>query len=199
MSQRVDAGRCAKVAERLEAWIDGEVDESEAAAITAHIEDCASCQREWRLAEEVVAELRSMPTFDPPEGVIRAVHQKTRPHVMEKLQSIFQGAVSRPLPVMATVAAVLLVVVVMTPWNRSSAPEYSDQEISRAADEVRLAFAYLGDMTRRAELRVKEKVLEERVAAQTLRGVRRSFQIIGGVGTTAAGPAAKPQPTVKGS
>ena len=199
MSQRVDSDRCAEVLDRLDAWIDGDVDESEAATMQAHVDDCEACQRERRLAEELVAELRAMPRFEVPERVLRAVDRRTRPGVVEKIHSFLEGIVRRPLPAMAAVAAVLVAVVVMTPWNRSSVPEYSEQEISRAADDLRLAFAYVGDVTRRAEVRVKERVFDEGVAAQTLRSVRRSFRIIGEVGTTATGPAATPQPTVKGS
>ena len=199
MSQRVDSDGCAEVLDRLDAWIDGDVDESEAVAMQAHVDDCEACQRERRLAEELVAELRAMPRFEVPERVLRAVDRQTRTGVAEKLHSFFEAIVRRPLPAMAAVAAVLVVAVVMTPWNRSSVPEYSEQEISRAADDLRLAFAYVGDVTRRAEVRVKDRVLDEGVAAQTLRSVRRSFRIIGEVGTTATGPAATPQPTVKGS
>jgi hypothetical protein len=165
----------------------------------AHIDGCESCRQEQLLAEEVLAELRAMPEFEVPERVLQTVHRKSRPGVAEKLHSIFDGAVRRPLPAMAAVAAILLLVIVMSPWDRSSVPEYSDQEISRAAAELQLAFAYVGDITRRAEVRVKERVLDESVAAQTMRGVRRSLRIIGGAGTTVTGRAATPQPTVKGS
>lgn len=199
MPQPVDAERCAEVVDNLDAWLDGNLDDSEAAAITAHIDNCASCQRERRLAEEVVAELRAMPSFEIPERVMQAVHRRTRLGVVETLQSFFEGALRRPLPAAACLAVVVLMVVIVAPWLTRPTPEYSDQEISRAADELRLAFAYVGDITRRAELRVKERVFDESVAAQTLRGVRRSFQIIGGVGARATGPNATPQPTVQGS
>lgn len=200
MSQRIEPGRCAEILDRLDAWIDGDLDETQAAAMQAHLDGCESCRHERQLAEEVLAELRAMPEFEIPERVLDAVHRKTRPAVVvEKLHSIIQGAVRRPLPAMASVAAVLLLVVLISPWDRKSTPEYSDQEISRAAAELRLAFAYVGDITRRAEERVKERVIDESFAAQTMRGVSRSLRIIGGVGTTLTGPAATPQPTVKGS
>jgi hypothetical protein len=199
MSQRVEPDRCAEILDRLDAWIDGDLDQTRAAAMQAHIDGCESCRHERQLAEEVLAELRVMPEFEIPERVLNAVYRKTRPGVVEKLHSIIEGAVRRPLPAMASVAAVLLLVVVISPWDRKSAPEYSDQEISRAAAELRLAFAYVGDITRRAEERVKERVIDESVAAQTMLGVSRSLGIIGGVGTTLTGPAATPQPTAKGS
>lgn len=199
MSQRVESGRCAEVLDRLEAWIDGDLDEREGAEMRSHVDDCESCRRERQLAEELAAELRALPEFEIPERVVRAVHRKTSLGVMEKLRSIFEDAVRRPFPAMAAVAAVLVALVVISPWTRRSEPEYSEQEIVRAASELRLAFAYVGDITRRAEVRVKERVIDDGVAAQTMRGVRRSFQIIGGVGTRSTSPAATPQPTVKGS
>ena len=79
MSQRVDLERCAEFRDRLDAWIDGDLDETQAAAMRAHVDGCESCRRERQLAEEVVAELRAMPEFELPERVKEAVGWRTRP------------------------------------------------------------------------------------------------------------------------
>ena len=79
MSQRADRGRCAEILELLDAWIDGDLDEVEAAAVRAHVDECGSCHEELKLAETVVAELRALPELDVPEGVLQTVRSKTQP------------------------------------------------------------------------------------------------------------------------
>ena len=199
MSQRAEPDRCAQVLELLEAWIDGDLDEAEAAAVNAHVDQCESCRAEQQLAEAVVVELRALPEFDLPERVLQAVREKTRPTLAQRLRSFFDDLVSRPVPALAAVAAVVLVVLVLSPSPRPTEPEYTDQEVARAVAETRLALAYVGSIAQRAELRVKERVLNEGAAAQTVRGVRRSLRVIGDAGVATADLPATPRPQVKGS
>lgn len=199
MSQRVDIAGCAEVLERLDAWVDGELDEALAAAVAAHIDDCESCRREWLLAQEVVEELRAMQRFELPQRVLAAAHAENTGTVMPRPAAFFDGVLRRPLPTLAAVAVVVVMVVLAIPWRTAPRAQYSDREVSRAASDVRLAFAYVDAISRRAEVRIRAKVFDQDVAAQTVRGVRRSFQMIGGVGGIATSPPATPQPRVKGS
>ena len=199
MSPHAEPDRCAQVLELLEAWIDGDLDEAEAAAVKAHVDQCESCRAEQQLAEAVVVELRALPEFDLPERVLQAVREKTRPTLAQRLRSFFDDLVSRPVPALAAVAAVVLVVLVLSPSPRPTEPEYTDQEVARAVAETRLALAYVGSIAQRAELRVKERVLNEGAAAQTVRGVRRSLRVITDAGVATADLPATPRPQVKGS
>jgi hypothetical protein len=199
MPQYPEFDDCADVLNRLDAWIDGDLDRAEAMGVEAHLEGCPACQAERRLAEGVLAELRAMPEFAVPDRVLDEVDQQTRPRGSRKVLSLFPPAVRRPLPAVAALAAAVLAVVLVAPWGGQDAPEYSEEEIHRATAETRLALAYFGSITRRAELRVKQRVLDEGVAAKAVRDVSRTFQIIGGMGAGAATPPATPYPTVKGS
>lgn len=199
MPQHPEFHDCEDVLNRLDAWIDGDLDRADAIGVEAHLDRCPACQAERRLAEEVLAELRAMPEFAVPDRVLQAVDRKTCPRWVETIRSSLPTGVRRRLPAAAASAAVLLAVVLVAPWGGRKAPEYSDEEIQRAAAETRLALAYIGSITRRAERRVKAKVLEEGVAAKAVRDVNRTFQIIGGMGAGAATPPATPYPTVKGS
>jgi anti-sigma factor RsiW len=199
MSQRADFERCAEVLERLDAWIDGDLDKAESTAVEAHVDHCESCRAELRLAETVVAELRALPDFDIPEKVLKAVGKASRPTLAEKLRTFLENSILRPVPALAAVAAVVLMVLVLSPWRRPAEPQYTDQEVARAAAETRLALAYVGSIAQRAELRVKERVLDDGAAAQTVRGFQRSLQVIGEAGVAAANLPATPGPQVKGS
>jgi hypothetical protein len=199
MLQRVDGQGCTDILNRLDAWIDGDLGESEAALVEAHIDRCASCRAARQVAEEMVVELRSLPDFKVPERVLRAVRTRVRPTLWEKLKDILDGSMQRPVTAGAVLAVVVLVVVTVSPWRDRSALQYTDQEIERATEETKLALAYVGSITRRAELRVKKKIFDDGVAAQTVSGVRRSLKIIGGAAAATADLPATPLPNVKGS
>ena len=140
---RVNPECCADVLERLDAWIAGDLDDAEAAAVKAHIDQCETCQAEQRLAETVVAELRSMPEFDVPEKVLQTVRKETRSTLAARLLAYFEGFMFRPVPALAAVAAVVLIFLVLFPWSRPTESQYTDQEVARAAAETRLALAYV--------------------------------------------------------
>jgi len=199
MSQHAESDRCVHVLDLLEAWIDGDLDDAEAAAIKAHVEQCETCKAEQKLAETVVAELRALPEFDVPEKVLQTVREKTRPTFAEKLGAFVEPFKSRPVPALATVAAVVVMVLVLSPWRQPPEPKYTDQEVARAVAETRLALAYVGSVAQRAELRVKEKVLKEGAAAQTVSGIRRSLRVIGEAGAATVDPPATPGTEMKGS
>jgi len=199
MSQHAESDRCAHVLDLLEAWIDGDLDDAEAAAVTAHVKQCESCQAERQLAEAVVAELRALPEFDVPERVLQAVRKKTRPTFAEKLGEFVEPFKPRPVPALAAVAAVVVMVLVLSPWRRTPEPQYTDQEVARAVAETKLALAYVGSVSQRAELRIKERVLKEGAAAQTVSGVRRSLRVIGEAGAATVDPPATPRTEMKGS
>ena len=199
MSQCAEFESCADVLERLDAWIDGDLDATEADAVKVHVDHCESCRKEHHLAEAVVAELRSMPVFSVPERVMQTVRKDTRPPLVERFRVFLDDVRIRPVPAFAAVVVVILLVLVDSPWRRPAEPQYTDQEVARAVAETRLALAYVGSVAQRAELRIKERVFNEGVAAQTVRGVRRSLQVIGEAGAATADPLATPRNGMKGS
>lgn len=199
MSQFAELECCADVLERLDAWIDGDLDETCSAAVKAHIDQCESCRAEQQLAELVLAELRSMPEFDIPERVVQTVQEKTRPAHGNAPDFFFQLIKIRPAPALAAAAAFVVMVLVLAPWRKPPEPQFTDQEIAQAVADTKLALAYVGSIAQRAELRVKERVLEEGAAAQTVSGVRRSLRVIGEAGAAVVDLHATPRTQVKGS
>jgi len=199
MSQHAESDRCAHVLDLLEVWIDGDLDDAEAAAVKEHVDRCESCMAEQQLAMAVVAELRSMPEFDVPARVMQAVKRETRPTLVERFRAFLEDHRIHPVPAFAVISALILIVLVVPQWRPPAERQYTDQEVARAVAETRLALAYVGSVAQRAELRIKERVFNEGVAAQTLRGVRRSLQVIGEAGAATADPLATPRNGMKGS
>jgi hypothetical protein len=194
MSQRADLENCSEVRDRIEAWLDGDLDALEAANLAAHVDLCPSCQIAKREAEELISALRSLPEYGIPERVIQGVRDRTVRGPFFRLQEALQGVVLRPVPALAAVAAIVLMVVVLAPWRIPSSSQYTDHEITRAAKETKLALALVGSAARRAEASLADKVLREGVAAETVRGIDRSLKIIGGAASAAADLPATPRP-----
>ena len=61
----------------LSAWLDGELDPAQAAAIAAHLEGCPACAAERAEVDAARAAVRGLAPVEPPAGVLRplpAVH-----------------------------------------------------------------------------------------------------------------------------
>jgi len=69
--------RCSEVRELLEAYIEGELDESEQEVVSVHIADCESCKQELALTRSIPRLVNSLPTPPVPEDVI--------PNTLERL------------------------------------------------------------------------------------------------------------------
>jgi len=190
---------CVEVLDRLDAWIDGDLEASEASRLQAHVERCSDCRKEYQLADEIRAELRGMPEFDAPERVLAAVREASRPTVSERLGGRLGWLTLRPVPAAIAVAAVAVLLFVIVPWGERPGAHYSDREIRRATAETRLALAYVGDAARRAERGVRRKVLEEREFPATVREISRTLSWAGETGAARPTAPTSPTNTPKGS
>ncbi len=177
MLQFADRMRCPDVDDQLEALIDGDLDPEPAARVEAHVEGCERCRAERRRAEEVRAALRGMPAFDPPPSVAAAVEA-----------AVADGAAARR-PALARVrtrwalaaAAAAVLALTLGPQPRPRQPSPTSAEARRAADDTRLALAVLAGVARRAEDRVRGRVLEGAVGT-AVQGVSRSLRWVGETG-----------------
>jgi anti-sigma factor RsiW len=69
---------CQEVREQLSAWLDAELDEAAAAALSAHVDQCAACQREWRQLTALETALGQL-SAPVPVGLAEKVLAQVRP------------------------------------------------------------------------------------------------------------------------
>jgi anti-sigma factor RsiW len=69
---------CQEVREQLSAWLDAELDEATEAALAAHVEKCAACQREWRQLTALETALGEL-SAPPPLGLAEKVLAQVKP------------------------------------------------------------------------------------------------------------------------
>lgn len=180
MSRRVEEFTCAEVQDRLDAWIDGDLDPAEAGVLEAHVERCPECDGERRLAEEIRETLRGLPELDLPDRVMEVVRDETAPTIGERARGLLDAIFARPVPAVAAVAAIVLFVFVAVPLRQSETPpRYTAEEVERAAEEAKLALTYVGAIARYAERQARHKVLSDDAVSGTLREISRSIRWTG--------------------
>jgi anti-sigma factor RsiW len=71
---------CQKVKAQLSAWLDQELDADVGAVLTAHLEGCEACRREWRELTALDAALSNLAAPVPSGLAEKVVAQVRRPH-----------------------------------------------------------------------------------------------------------------------
>jgi anti-sigma factor (TIGR02949 family) len=165
---------CDEARELLEPWLDGDLPAGEAARVRAHLDHCAECTTELDLAALIQRELRSLPQHDCPPEVLQRVLDTGRGEVVpfEAPRRAHTGAAKG---FRIAVAAALLAAIVgglsfLIPERSPANP--SPAEVAQATREARLALAYVGQVTRRAGLGLRDDVLRHRLIDPTTRSVR---------------------------
>jgi anti-sigma factor RsiW len=164
---------CEWVLERLDAFVDDELDAAGHAAVTAHCATCSACTRELEMAVRVRDTLRGMPAFETPARVVDAAERETRAGASNVVSWPARPGVRR-LRTAAVLAAALIVIVAgarlldrqLTAHER----QVSEADVRRASAELALAFGYV---SRYSDGVVREDVMEKRVMPHIERAISR--------------------------
>ncbi len=167
---------CNQVVDLLEAWIDGDLGDDEAAEMRRHVGGCPGCQAEYQSAEQVRAALRRLPSFEAPAPLLDAVRSRSTGCAgSPPLTRWGSPRVARAVAGVAAIAVVVLLVGLILPQRLVSTARPTSAEVERVTAETRLALAYLSDVARRAESRAKARVVEDRAVFATIAKVSNSL------------------------
>lgn len=166
---------CEEALDLLEPYLDGDLTPEEADRLRAHLAGCPACAAELALAGRIQRELRALPQPDCPPEVIQRVRTAGRGEVVAFAQS-------RPLRLRIAAAAAVVALAVgggalflhLQPLQRPG-DRPSPAQVAQATREARLALAYLGKVTRKAGLDVRDEVLDKRLVIPAARSVSRSL------------------------
>lgn len=78
---------CQAVQAQMSAWLDDELDAAAGAALTAHLEGCAACRREWRQLTALDAALGNLTAVAPTGLAEKVAAQIRRPQRRRGWQS----------------------------------------------------------------------------------------------------------------
>lgn len=174
MSRQPDELRCPEVLSRLEAWVDGEVTVDESQALTRHVGACDACSREFELARNIAAGIRSLPELKAPASVRRNVLAAVESGQEHRIGAILPPTVRRPVWSVLAAAALVLAVAGGAIWQSRETNVPTDAEVARATAEARLALAYVGVASQRAASGLREELFHGRVVAPTLKALEIS-------------------------
>jgi anti-sigma factor RsiW len=174
MSPRPDDEPCAAISPLLEPYLDGELSAAEALRVREHVARCASCAEELRLATAIAGGLRALPELDCPPAVLKRVRDEAG-----AARVLPRGLPGRPrfLALAAALAGLLLGATLLSHLLRSpEPPSPTPREIGQATAEARFALAYVGRVSRRAGLDLKDEVLPRHLVAPAARTLSRSLR-----------------------
>ncbi|MEE8526844.1 MAG: zf-HC2 domain-containing protein [Thermoanaerobaculia bacterium] len=173
---------CQQILERLEAYVDGDFDGVSAAAVAAHLKTCPGCAAEHSLASDIRLELRTLPAFDTPPAMLREVFRQVG-------GERFRPPARVRRPAWAALAAAALAAVMIgggifmslqtTTTSESANADLTrmdPEEIARATEAARLAFAHVARVSRQAGFQVRENLGEHLVAASARSLTRALFR-----------------------
>lgn len=140
MSDRERKADCDWFDERLEPWLDGELQAEEAQAVERHVADCARCRREVDLAQRITNGLRSLKAPGCPNLVVETPGRER------------DGRRHRLVPALAAgLMAGALALGVVWQMNRTTGPEEpSRAELAEARADLELALGYVAAAGRAA-------------------------------------------------
>lgn len=159
---------CSQVQAQLEAFIDAALPEADQQQIARHVQDCAACQAEWKLAQRIQQTLNALPEQRCPDNVTEAALGAARRQRIarwrEGLAHIWRRKrLWRPVLAGASLAAVVLLLLLQLHWRQPSMPAVDPEEIARAELDVKWTLAYLGNLGKKTGASVRDQVLEPEV------------------------------------
>lgn len=175
---------CTWVAERIEAYLDDDLGAGEGARLEAHSAACPRCTEELEGARTALAALRRLPALTCPPAVTAAVMRQAEREAAarnsggpipwwrraaERLRRAAGKWLPRAgtpawRPALATALALAVVAGALLLPRLTPEPQVAAgmtaEELARTELEVKLAFAYITQMGRRAGGTVSEEVVE---------------------------------------
>ncbi len=153
MRKRREPIDCSSAETLIEAYLDDEIAAGDRAAFETHLARCESCTGDLALARRIQGELRELPPLACPPAVSRKVldHAAAHPPWSQRLRSWWSVKLWQP-----AFALLLAAALGVGYWRLSEPPPppdaspYSEAEIARAEAELKLALAYLGDISQKA-------------------------------------------------
>ena len=146
---------CARVQVLIEPYLDGDLTAARAARFESHLSACSGCHDELAAARTIRDALRALPHYACPETVTARVLQSaaSQPRgawsrLREAWREVMGGSVWRPAMAATGVAAVLLLVTLLSQQPRHNG--YTAEELARAELEARWALAMVAQVTSRA-------------------------------------------------
>jgi len=185
---------CEWVQDRIELFVDGDAGHDDAQALERHAHTCAECAADIDFARSLKSELRALPAHTAPAGAVeraeaaaRAAAASSSPSLGERVAAFLGARIAQHFegmmrPAMAAMVLVVIAAGVFVVSQRDRVPTtqngYTQAEIAAAAEQARVAFAYVGHYTQRPVQVLRSDVMADRVVPRMEKAMTQS---LGGV------------------
>jgi anti-sigma factor RsiW len=146
----------------LDERLDGDLAADRAAALEAHLAECADCRAVAEGLAAVRAGLRALPEHPLPSVALEEVLDRTvragRPKVLPRFAALW------PAWAGAAVVVVLALLLARLPHEPSTLAQPSPAEVARARSEARLVLSVASNALHRAERAARDRVVAGEVA-----------------------------------
>lgn len=174
---------CSKTQALIEAYLDKELTSDQVSQIDSHLRQCSTCAEELQLAKRTCKTLRSLPVQYCSDRVKAAVLDQVR---WERNNTIWKrvrawlthgrGLTWRPAFATAVLVALMAMVMLMSRHQQPSPTQVSQEELARAEIEVKWTLAYLGEISQRTGIIVRDEVIGPRVVAPMKKAIENVLE-----------------------
>ncbi len=153
--------------------------------IVRHLTDCADCRQSYLEYEKLFADLKSVEPVSCPDEVIQSVNEIVG--IKKGTEKRFLSGLSvefpigfQPLRLAGLAVSVILIAIILFSQFHKSTPEFSEkytqEEIERAAEQVKLALAYVNAATAQASEILEKQVIPEDVIKPMKSSLKQALQ-----------------------
>jgi len=163
---------CHDIENIIEPYVDGDLEPGIRQQVEEHIARCQDCEAKLTLAVRIHDGLGALPKVTCPDSVVQTVSAR-----IERERKGWLGGIKpawrifrRRYAVGFAVGVAIIAVTIMTAnryspsrWFHDEPPQYTQQEIALARQNILLAFGYVHYATNRTQQVIEEDILPRRV------------------------------------
>ncbi len=169
---------CRWTRERIDRFLDAELDGGDLMTFQGHVDVCSGCRRELARAETVLRELHSLPDLHCPDEIVDRALAAAEAEPVARERAERRGPAWWPFPVLRPVlaGALVLIIALSALWvaNRSRS-DFTPADVAEAEAELMITLAYLDDISRRSSMTAMDKAFQTGMVGPLRRAVGTAF------------------------
>ncbi len=170
---------CRWTRERIDRFLDAELDGGDLMTFQGHVDVCSGCRRELARAETVLRELHSLPDLHCRDEVVDRALAAAQAAPVARHRAGRRSPAWWPFPVFrpALAGALILALVLSSLWvaNRSRS-DFTPADVADAEEELKWTLAYLDDIGRRSSMTAMDKAFQTGMVGPLRRAVSAAFE-----------------------
>ena len=178
---------CQTCTQLIDDYFDRRLPEKVRKKIERHLESCPECRKSYLEYENLFADLKSLEPVKCPDGVTQSVNEivgiQQRKRAKTKFFSLFPFEFLvgfHPLRLAGVAVVAIFIGVILFSQFHKSTPElnekYTQEDIERAADQVKLALVYVNAATAQASEILEKQVIPEDVIKPMKSSLKQALQ-----------------------